>query len=71
MFGLSCAPEMFQKTMEQILAGCENVINYIDDIFIFGETEEEHNTALAKVLSVLKENNIMLNQLCQQEFNYY
>lgn len=62
MFGLSCAPEMFQKTMEQILAGCENVINYIDDIFIFGETEEEHNTALAKVLSVLKENNIMLNQ---------
>lgn len=62
MFGISCAPEMFQKTMEQLLAGCENVINYIDDIFIFGETEEEHNIALTKVLSVLKDNNIMLNQ---------
>lgn len=62
MFGISCAPEMFQKTMEQILATCENVINYIDDIFIFGETEEEHNIALAKVLSVLKDNNIMLNK---------
>lgn len=62
MFGISCAPEMFQKTMEQILAGCDNVINYIDDIVVSGETEEEHDAALNKVLSVLKDRNILLNK---------
>ena len=61
MFGISCAPEMFQRVMEQILSGCDNVVNYIDDIMIFGATEEEHDRALEKVLLVLKKRNIILN----------
>lgn len=62
MFGISCAPEMFQKIMEQILADCECVINYIDDVFIFGETEQEHDEALRKVLEVFNSRGILLNQ---------
>ncbi|XP_058836315.1 uncharacterized protein K02A2.6-like [Topomyia yanbarensis] len=62
MFGISCAPEMFQKILEQILAECENVINYIDDILIFGETEQEHDDSLAKVLNTLKLRGVLLNQ---------
>ncbi|XP_055586012.1 uncharacterized protein K02A2.6-like [Uranotaenia lowii] len=61
MFGISCAPEMFQKTLEQILIGCENVINYIDDIFVYGETQEEHDRSLSQILAVLKSRNILLN----------
>ncbi|XP_055589952.1 uncharacterized protein LOC129742133 [Uranotaenia lowii] len=61
MFGVSCAPEMFQKTLEQILAGCENTINYIDDIVIFGRTEEDHDQALHQVLATLKEKEVLLN----------
>lgn len=62
MFGISCAPEMFQKIMEQILADCDCVINYIDDVFVFGETEQEHDEALRKVLEVFKSRGILLNQ---------
>lgn len=61
MFGISCAPEMFQRVMEQILSECENVVNFIDDIMIFGADEQEHDRALEKVLSVLKNRNVLLN----------
>lgn len=61
MFGISCAPEMFQKVLEQILSSCENVVNYIDDCLIFGETKEEHDQALEKVMQTLQSKNILLN----------
>lgn len=61
MFGLSCAPEHFQKIMEKILLPCEGVVNFIDDIVVFGRDENEHDTRLKKVLSVLKYNNVLLN----------
>ncbi|XP_062699139.1 uncharacterized protein K02A2.6-like isoform X2 [Aedes albopictus] len=61
MFGISCAPEMFQKVLEQILSGCKNVVSFIDDCLIFGETLEEHDQALAKVLQTLREKNVLLN----------
>ncbi|XP_055699602.1 uncharacterized protein K02A2.6-like [Phlebotomus papatasi] len=62
MFGISCAPEIFQKAMEQILSRCPNTINYIDDIVIFGSTHEDHQAALEMVLTTLKEYNVLLNQ---------
>lgn len=62
MFGISCAPEMFQKIMEQILADCENTVNYIDDVLIFGATEQEHDEALGRVLKALKSRGVLLNQ---------
>lgn len=66
VFGINCAPELFQKILEQILSECENTINYIDDIVIFGRTEKEHDDALTKVLSVLKSRNVLLNsQKCK------
>ncbi|XP_049877892.1 uncharacterized protein K02A2.6-like [Pectinophora gossypiella] len=62
MFGISCAPEIFQKTLERILVGCDGVINFIDDILIFGKDLAEHDRRLEKVMKVLKENNVMLNK---------
>lgn len=61
MFGVSCAPEMFQKIIEQLLADCENCVNYIDDIIVFGADEEEHNRCLQKVLAVLQSHDVLLN----------
>lgn len=61
MFGISCAPEHFQKILERILLPCEGVINFIDDIIVFGSNEEEHNVRLRCVLEVLKANNVLLN----------
>lgn len=61
MFGMSCAPEHFQKIIEGMLLPCEGVVNFIDDIVVFGKNEEEHRARLNHVLSVLKENNVLLN----------
>lgn len=61
VFGVSCAPEKFQKVMEMVLSECKNVIVYIDDILVFGSTIEEHDESMKQVLSVLERRGIMLN----------
>lgn len=61
MFGISCAPEIFQL-MEQILAGCDGCMNFIDDIVIYGSTQEQHNTRLNKVLKTLQDWGVTLNK---------
>lgn len=61
MFGINCAPEIFQRVMSEMLAGIEGTIVYIDDIVVSGKTREEHDARLQEVLAVLKENNAMLN----------
>lgn len=62
MFGINNAPELFQKTMNKILAGCEGVLVYLDDILVFGENESKHDTHLKFVLAKLKDHNVMLNE---------
>ncbi|XP_055309417.1 uncharacterized protein K02A2.6-like [Sitodiplosis mosellana] len=62
MFGINCAPEIFQKLMEQILSGCEGVLVYIDDIVIYAPTKELHDLRLRKVLDRIREFNITLNK---------
>lgn len=62
MFGINCAPEIFQKVLENLLIKCDGVINFIDDILVFGDSEEQHDQRLKKVLVVLKENNVLLNK---------
>lgn len=61
LFGVNCAPEIFQKVMENLLAECENVMNYIDDIIVFGTNIATHDKSLNKVLAVLKNNGVALN----------
>lgn len=61
LFGINCAPELFQNLMESILGGCENTVVFIDDIMIFGETEEEHDAAVKRTLHVLSQYGILLN----------
>lgn len=61
MFGINCAPEIFQRIMTNMLAGIEGVIVYIDDVIISGRTLEEHDSRLKKVLAVLKSNQAKLN----------
>ena len=38
----SCAPAVFQRTMDNLLKGIKHVSVYIDDIVVTGVTEEEH-----------------------------
>lgn len=59
MFGLNCAPEIFQKIMFEMLIGCEGTINFIDDIAVAG-TDESHDIRLKTVLGILKANNVLV-----------
>lgn len=49
-FGLVSAPELFQKAMDEILAGCEGVIWYLDDVIIEGKDMEQHDVRLNEVM---------------------
>ncbi|XP_062558173.1 uncharacterized protein K02A2.6-like [Armigeres subalbatus] len=61
MFGVNCAPEVFQREMTRILKDVENKIIYIDDILLFADTLEHLRTTVAHVLKTLRSNNLTLN----------
>ncbi|XP_058456780.1 uncharacterized protein K02A2.6-like [Malaya genurostris] len=61
MFGVNCAPEIFQREMSRILEGVNNIIVYIDDILIFADNLEELHRTVTQVLAILKENNLTIN----------
>ena len=73
-FGLMNAPEVFQKHLTKYFGDIPNVIIYFDDILICGETNEEHDIALAEVLKRARKYNIKFNcnkfQFKQSEIRY-
>lgn len=62
MFGINCAPELFQKTMEQVLSGCDGCLVFIDDVIVHGSDQKEHDMRLEKVLGKLDAWNVVLNE---------
>ena len=60
-FGITSAPEIFQKHMSEILDGLDGVVCLIDDMLIFGATQDEHDRRLHSVLSRLQAAHITLN----------
>lgn len=61
VFGVNCAPEIFQRAMEQILEGIEGVIVFIDDILIHAPDLVTLQRRSAQVMERLKLNNLTLN----------
>lgn len=43
-YGVSTAPAIFQKTMDQVLHGIPNVVCFVDDILVMALIMEEHWT---------------------------
>lgn len=61
-FGVSCASEIFQRIMSDLLEGTGAIV-WQDDILIFGKTEEEHDEMLAKVMTRIEESGLKLNKV--------
>ncbi|XP_064461585.1 uncharacterized protein K02A2.6-like [Ornithodoros turicata] len=61
-FGITSAPEFFQKQMSRILEGLEGTVCMMDDILVFGRTAEEHDFRLQEVLKRLSRAGITLNK---------
>lgn len=60
-FGVKPAAAIFQKTIENILRGISNVVNYLDDIIITGRNLEDHVKTIELVLSKLESVGLRLN----------
>lgn len=61
-FGITSAPEHFQRRMCEILSGLEGVVCLVDDILICGKTQAEHDERLIAVLTRLSEAGLTLNK---------
>ena len=53
-YGISSAPGIFQRVMDNLLQGLSGVAVYLDNILVTGATEEEHLRTLGKVLGQLE-----------------
>ena len=60
-YGISSAPEHFQRRVLEILDGLEGVVCLVDDIVVHGRTQAEHDGRLQKVLKRLEEKKVTLN----------
>ena len=60
-FGISSAPEHFQKRMSKILAGLEGVVCQMDDVLVFGSDRAQHNARLLAVLKRIESAGATLN----------
>nr|XP_055038341.1 uncharacterized protein K02A2.6-like [Misgurnus anguillicaudatus] len=53
-FGISSAPALFQRAMDQILSGLTGVQCYLDDLLITGKDDQEHLSNLEATLQRLQ-----------------
>ena len=60
-FGISSAPEHFQKRMSKILSGLNGVLCLMDDVLVFGSSKNEHNSRLSAALKRIQEAGVTLN----------
>ncbi|XP_059420209.1 uncharacterized protein K02A2.6-like [Carassius carassius] len=61
-FGVSSAPAIFQRTMENLLQDLPRVAVYLDDIILTGRDEVEHLRTLDEVLRRLKDAGLRLHR---------
>ena len=60
-FGISSAPEHFQRRMSEALSGLAGTVCMMDDVLVYGENREEHDERLTGVLQRLSDLGMTLN----------
>lgn len=61
-FGITSAPEIFQRKMAETLTDLDGVAIYMDDILVYGNTAEQHDQRLNKVLERIESTSLKLNK---------
>jgi hypothetical protein len=59
--GLASAPSAFQRLVEQVVKGIDNVVVYIDDLIIHSRTHEDHLKTLDAVFTRLASHDLRVN----------
>ena len=61
-FGINSAAEIFQHTIQTVIADLEGAKNVSDDIIVYGRDIEEHDRNLHKLLSTLQKAGLTVNR---------
>ena len=61
-FGISSAPEHFQRQMNKILEGLEGILCHLDDVLVFGSNQKQHDERLLAALKRIEEAGVTLNE---------
>ena len=59
--GLTCAQDIFQEMMDQILECCEGDIGITDDVIIHGKDDEVHSQNLHGFMCLAHEHGLVFN----------
>ncbi|KAJ3277961.1 hypothetical protein HDU79_001993, partial [Rhizoclosmatium sp. JEL0117] len=54
-------PNFFQEQMEKLFSGFENVVIYLDDLFLFSGSYAKHTAHLIKVIKQLTHVNLRIS----------
>ena len=61
-FGISSAPEVYHKIIHDLYEGLPGVNTMMDDIIVWGTTQEEHDKRLRQVMEIARRANLTLNR---------
>lgn len=61
-FGISSASEVFQRSVAQMIEGLDGVVNIIDDLLVWGDSQEQHDQRLVKLLERARQYDLKLNR---------
>ena len=61
-YGINCAPEIFHANVHQLLECDTGVKVFMDDIVVWGRTEEEHDDRLKNALDTVGRSGLKLNE---------
>ena len=61
MFGITSAPEKYQKIISDVIQGCNGVANIADDLIVYRCDLQEHDRNLHAVLQRLRDSGMTLN----------
>ncbi|XDV16248.1 hypothetical protein PO909_016045 [Leuciscus waleckii] len=62
-FGITSAPEIFQCKMTETLNGLVGVAIFMDDVLVYGDTPEQHDQRLSKVLKRIESAGLKLKKI--------
>ena len=62
VFGITSAPAIWQRSMDQILEGVEGTSYILDDMIITGKDDKEHLENLEEVLKRLQADGLRANR---------
>ena len=61
-FGITSAPEYFQRRMYDTLSGLKGIVCLIDDVVMCGKTQQEHDQNLTAALQRIQEAGLTCNR---------